>query len=316
MDDTRTTPARLVIGSRGSMLAVAQTNWVAEQLRYHYPDLDVSIKLITTRGDQTQAIDRPMAAVGGKGLFTAELEQGLADQSIDLAVHSAKDLPADLAAGTAILAWPAREDPRDALVMGADPLAPGTLAEIPVGATVGSSSLRRMGQLKSLRPDLVIEPIRGNIETRIRKVRAGQFAATLLAVAGLRRTGLLAEAAQILPIEQMLPAAGQAALALQGRAGDTRIAGLLAFLDDARTRRAVSAERIVVARLAGGCNMPLGIFVEDRGAVLAGRAILVAPAGHPRVTAQAQADAPESLAESLVKQLLAAGGRELLDVAI
>ena len=309
---------RLVLGSRGSMLAVAQANFVAEALRHNYPAIEVTIKLFTTRGDRTaaQAIDRPMAAIGGKGLFTEELEQALRDGQIDLAVHSAKDLPAELAEGTDVLAWPAREDPRDALIMGTDELAPGTLADIPVGATVGSSSLRRMGQLKSLRPDLDIQPIRGNIETRIRKVRQGRFAATLLAVAGMKRTGLLAHAAQVLSIEQMTPAAGQAALALQGRKGDSRVAELLAVLDHGPTRRAVLAERLVVARLAGGCNMPLGVYVEDRWGQLVGRAVLVAPAGHPRIEAAGQADQPEAIAEMLVEQLLARGGGALLDAML
>ncbi|MDD4888865.1 MAG: hydroxymethylbilane synthase [Phycisphaerae bacterium] len=305
----------LVIGSRGSMLAVTQTNWVAKALRDHYPALDVSIKLMTTRGDRSQASEVPMAAVGGKGLFTAELEDGLRDGSIDLAVHSAKDLPGELAAGTDILAWPKREDPRDALIAGPDSLAPSSLAAIPLGATFGTSSLRRVGQLKSLRPDLNVQPIRGNIETRIRKVREGQFAATLLAVAGLRRTGLLHEAAQILSVEQMTPAAGQAALALQGRAGDERVAKLLSVMDDTPTRRAVLAERRVVARLAGGCNMPLGVYVEDRAGRLVGRAVLVSPTGELRVDAAAEGADPITVGDALADELLAKGGAKLLDVS-
>lgn len=309
---TSSQPDRFVIGTRSSPLALAQTHWVADTLHQNYPGIDVAIKPMSTRGDRTQAIDRPMAAVGGKGLFTAELETALRDGSIDLAVHSAKDLPADLAAGTAVLAWPAREDPRDALIVGTDPMAPGSLATIPSGAVVGSSSLRRIGQLRALRPDVDVQPIRGNIDTRVRKVRQGQFAATLLAVAGLRRMNLLHEAAQVLSIEQMMPAAGQAALAIQGRDGDDRVARLLAVLDHEPTRRAALAERGVVARLAGGCNMPLGVYVEDRAGSLVGRAILISADGRTRVEAAAERTQPDALADSLVEQLFAAGGRELL----
>jgi hydroxymethylbilane synthase len=315
---------RLVLGSRGSMLAVAQSNWVADLLRRNYPAAEVAIKFFTTRGDRSAvpelgradaSIDRPIAAIGGKGLFTAELEEALRDGSIDLAVHSAKDLPTDLADGTAVLAWPVREDPRDALVIGPDELAPGSLADIPIGAKVGTSSLRRIGQLRSLRPDLDVQPIRGNVETRIAKVRRGDFAATLLAVAGLKRIGLLANAAQILSIEQMTPAAGQAALAIQGRAEDPRVAELLAPLDDPATRQAVLAERRVVARLAGGCNMPLGVHVAQQGGRWIGWAVLVAPAGRPRIEVSAQADTAESLPDMLVAPLLAQGGAELLKIS-
>ena len=314
-------PERLVLGSRGSMLAVAQTRWVAERLRTNYPAAEVAIKLFTTRGDRSislepgqpeATIDRPLAAIGGKGLFTAELEEALRDGAIDLAIHSAKDLPTDLADGTAVLAWPAREDPRDGLVIGPDELAPGSLADIPIGAKVGTSSLRRIGQLKSLRPDLDVQPIRGNVETRIAKVRRGDFVATLLAVAGLKRTGLLAHAAQILSIEQMTPAAGQAALAIQGRVGDSRVADLLAPLDDFATRQAVLAERRVVARLAGGCNMPLGVYVWQVSGRWIGRAVLVAPIGRPRIEVSAHADSADALPDILVDQLLAQGGGELL----
>jgi hydroxymethylbilane synthase len=327
MNGTENPVKKLVLGTRGSMLAVAQSNWVAEQLRRNYPAVEVAIKLFTTRGDRSAVVAQPLQAVwkqagepgpligGLKGLFTAELEDALRDGTIDLAVHSAKDLPTDLADGTSVLAWPAREDPRDALVIGTDDLAPGSLADIPIGAKVGTSSLRRIGQLRSLRPDLDVQPIRGNIDTRIAKVRRADFAATLLAVAGLKRTGLLAHAAQILSIDQMTPAAGQAALAIQGRAADPRVGELLASLDDPATRQAVLAERRVVARLAGGCNMPLGVHIFQQGPRWIGRAVLVAPIGHPRIDITAQTDTADLLPDMLVDQLLAQGGGELLKAA-
>jgi hydroxymethylbilane synthase len=305
--------SRLVIGTRGSMLALAQTELVASALRASHPGLEVLVKSISTRGDATQTIDRPTAAIGGKGLFTAELESALRAGVIDIAIHSAKDLPAELADGTAILATPRREDARDALIVGTDELAPGSLATIPLNATFGCGSLRRIGQLRSLRPDLMVQPIRGNVETRIRKVRAGQFAATLLAVAGLKRVNLLHHAAAVLPIEQMMPAAGQGALAIQGRADDDATRALLAAMDDEPTRRAVSAERLVVAMLAGGCNMPLGVYADLVDARLVGRAVLVPAEGHPRIEASACADRPDELAEQLVEQLLSRGGREIID---
>ena len=304
---------RLVIGTRGSPLAVAQSTMIADAIRACHPNLTVSLARITTGGDLSQGIDRPISAVGTKGLFTAELESALADGAIDLAVHSSKDLPTALADGTDLLAWPIRGDPRDALVIGPEALAPGSLASLPGGAVVGTSSLRRAGQLLALRPDLKVEPIRGNVQTRIEKVRSGAFAATLLAVAGLRRLSLLHEAAEVMDVRQIVPAAGQGALALQGRCDDARVRELLAPLHHEPTARAVTAERHVVARLAGGCNMPLGVYVRQHGGGrLEGIAALVGPTGRPRVTATAVADDPTVVAEGLVEQLLAAGGSALL----
>lgn len=306
----------LVIGARGSMLSVTQTEQVADSLRKHYPALNVTIKKFTTRGDRTQDRDKPIAAVGTKGLFTAELEEALADGSIDLAVHSAKDVPADLADGTDILAWPRRADPRDALIIGPDALAPGSVDDLPPGALMGTSSLRRAGQLLAMRPDLKVAPIRGNIETRIRKVREGQFAATILAAAGLGRAGMLDQAAWFFEVHQMTPSGGQGVLALQGRAGDDRVRGLLSALDHEPTRLAVTAERHVIRQLGGGCNMPLGVFAESRadGGGLHGIAVLCHPSGKPRIAVTADAADPQSLGEQLVERLLAQNGAALLNV--
>ncbi|MCG3179066.1 MAG: Porphobilinogen deaminase [Phycisphaerae bacterium] len=301
------------------MLATTQSGQVAQMLRDLHPGLTVDLARFTTRGDRSQAGDRPISEVGTKGLFTAELEEALRDGRIDLAVHSAKDLPAQLADGTDLPAWPRREDPRDALIVGPTTLSPGSLQSLAAGALVGTSSPRRAGQILHLRPDLKVAPIRGNIETRIRKVREGQYAATLLAVAGLKRAGLLAEIAQVLDIRMLIPAAGQGVLALQARADDARVRDLLAPLDDPPTRLAVTTEREVVRLLGAGCNMPLGVHAwlpqTDGAGEITAVAALCHPSGRPCVAASAQGRSPADVAAEIVEKLLAGGGGDLLGSA-
>ena len=240
----------LTIGSRGSQLALWQARYIESRLRAL--GVATRIEIIKTTGDKIT--DVPLAQVGGKGLFTKEIEEALLDGRIDLAVHSLKDLPTVLPDGLAIAAIPEREMPFDALV-GA------TLAELKPGARVGTSSLRRSAQLKRLRPDLVIENIRGNLDTRLRKLDEGQYDAILLAAAGLRRLGWGDRIAETLPPDVMCPAVGQGALAIETLAGGEAFA-VCAQLDHEPTRIAVQAERALLAALGGGCQVPIGAHAE------------------------------------------------------
>ncbi len=247
------------VGTRGSPLARAQTELVGDLLRTAWPGLTCAITPIVTTGDRTQASGRPLPEIGGKGLFTAELEQALRDGTIDLAVHSLKDLPTEAAAGVAIGAVCARDDVRDCLVS-RDGLA---LGDLEAGAVVGTSSLRRQAQLGALRPDLETRSIRGNVDTRIRKVREGEFDGALLAAAGIRRLGLEGSVSEWLEPETMLPAPGQGALAVQYRDGDEAIFELLSAIDDAQARAETTAERVFLEALAAGCTAPVGAFAES-----------------------------------------------------
>lgn len=244
--------ARLVIGTRGSLLARTQSEWVAAQLRAQWPDCEVVIEHISTRGDKIR--DVPLARIGGKGLFTKELEIALLDGRIDLAVHSLKDLPTELPEGLAIGAVPVREDPRDALVSRTG----ASVDQLPRGARVGTSSLRRRLQLLAYRPDLEVVDLRGNVPTRLRRVSAGELDAAVLAAAGLHRLGESGAITQELPPEIMLSAVGQGALGIEIRAGDERVAALVAFLHNAVAAAEVTAERSLLAALGGGCQTPVG----------------------------------------------------------
>jgi hydroxymethylbilane synthase len=248
---------KIVIGTRGSNLAL----WQAEHVRDLLLGLDghpveaVELRIIKTRGDAI--LDVTLSKVGGKGLFVKELEVALLDGEIDLAVHSLKDMPAVQPPGLELAAYPVRADPRDALVLAVG--APGGLEALPHAAVVGTASLRRQAQLLAMRPDLRVVPIRGNVETRLRKVDEGidGMAATMLAVAGLRRLGLEGRISLAFPATEMIPAVGQGALAIQARTGDARVGDVLARLDDVSTRHTVLAERAFLARLEGGCQVPI-----------------------------------------------------------
>ena len=235
----------LVIASRGSQLALWQARWVAAQLSA--AGQECRIEIIKTTGDKIT--DVPLAKVGTKGLFTKEIEEALLDGRAHLAVHSLKDLPTELPEGLVLAAIPEREDPRDAMVG-------RTLANLPMGAKVGTSSLRRAAQLRQLRPDLQVESIRGNLDTRLRKLDEGQYDAILLAAAGLKRLGWGDRIAEILSPEQMCPAVGQGALAIEARTGFDGAK----MLDHADTRTAVFAERAVLGALGGGCQVPIGAY--------------------------------------------------------
>lgn len=242
----------IVIGSRGSDLAMTQSRHVAALLEAAHPGLRARIAIISTRGDRV--LDTPLAKIGGKGLFTEELEAGLLDGSIDIAVHSLKDLPTALPEGLCVAAVPPREDPRDALVCAE---ASG-LDDLPRGARVGTSSLRRRAQLLARRPDLGIVDLRGNVPTRLRKLGDLGIDAVVLAAAGLRRLGLEDRVTEYLEADAMLPAPGQGALGIEARAGDERVRALLAPLHDAAAAAETDAERALLAALGGGCQVPVG----------------------------------------------------------
>jgi hydroxymethylbilane synthase len=290
----------LTIASRGSQLALWQARHIAERLSRL--GRESRIEIIKTTGDKIT--DVPLAKVGTKGLFTKEIEEALLERRADLAVHSLKDLPTELPAGLALAALPEREDPRDAIVG-------GKLDELPRGAKVGTSSLRRAAQLQRLRPDLVMETIRGNVDTRLRKLAEGQFDAIILAAAGLRRLGWADRIAEVLEPDVMCPAVGQGALAIETRAGEE---GMAAALDDAATRAAVTAERAVLDALGGGCQVPIGAHARVSGEHLRLLGVVIAPGGTQlvRVELEGAAQDAEALGREAGARLLAEGAREIL----
>jgi hydroxymethylbilane synthase len=247
---------RLIIGSRGSRLALWQAEWVRSSLTRLHPRTTVEIEIIKTSGDIQK--DAPLSIIGGKGLFTKEIEEALLDGRIDLAVHSLKDLPTVLPEGLAIAAITEREDARDALVLRNDiQLNTPSIRNLPEEMIVGTSSPRRLAQLKHLRPGLTIKELRGNVDTRLRKLDAGNYDAVILASAGLRRLGFNERISAAIATEDMLPAVSQGALGLETRAGDDETKGLLASLDHAPTRLACTAERSLLRALGGGCQLPI-----------------------------------------------------------
>ncbi len=256
---------RLVYATRRSALALAQCRAFVARLKAAHPDLELVEEQVVTTGDKIQ--DRPLSEVGGKGLFVKEIEEALLERRADIAVHSIKDVPATLPDGLAITCIPQREDPRDVLV------APryGTLADLPKGAKIGTSSLRRAANLLAVRPDLEIVPLRGNVDTRLRKVDAGEADGIILARAGLVRLGLADRATEVLSPEVSLPAVGQGALGIESRVDDEATRRLLAVLADEITSRCVHAERGVLAALGADCKTPLGAYaerIEKDGAVM------------------------------------------------
>jgi hydroxymethylbilane synthase len=292
----------LTIGSRGSQLAVWQARYVAGLLEQS--GTSTRIEIIKTTGDHLQTAS--LAQTGGKGLFTKEIEDALIAGSIDVAVHSLKDLPTANTPGLTIAAIPEREDPRDAL-------AGKTRAELPRSARVGTSSGRRAAQLRLLRPDLVIEPVRGNVDTRLRKLKEGQYDAILLAAAGLRRLGLEKEIAQLLTPDQMCPAPGQGALAIQTRSQDAAYS-ICRVLDHPRTYQAVTCERAALAALGGGCQLPFGAFAEHIGSTLRLTAVVIAAdaSQHLRATAEGPAELGGQLGLRVAQDLLTRGAAKIL----
>ncbi len=293
----------LVIASRGSQLALWQARWVSAQLTAM--GHECRIEIIKTTGDKIT--DVPLAKVGTKGLFTKEIEEALLDGRADLAVHSLKDLPTELPEGLVLAAVPEREDPRDAVVG-------KRLAELPKGARVGTSSLRRSAQLRKLRPDLVIESVRGNLDTRLRKLDEGQYDAILLAAAGLKRLGWGDRIAEILDAETMCSAVGQGALAIETRSSGAGFDAVQA-MDHADTHAAVMAERGVLGALGGGCQVPIGAHATVEGGKLHLLGLVASPEGDEviRCESQGAASEAESLGRALGNELLARGARRILD---
>jgi hydroxymethylbilane synthase len=248
--------ANLRIGSRGSQLALWQANHIAALLRVRGHDIEIEI--IHTTGDKIT--DVALAKVGTKGMFTKEIEEALAAEQVDLAVHSLKDLPTELPLGFELVAIPTREDARDAFCSRHY----SKIEDLPQGARIGTSSLRRQAQLKAIRPDLDVHPLRGNVDTRLRKLEQGEYDAIILASAGLNRLGKTELVRQLISTEAMCPAAGQGALAIEIRAGDERMRTALSFMDDPAARAATTCERALLNRLGGGCQVPIGAFAEVR----------------------------------------------------
>ena len=295
----------LRIGSRGSPLALVQAREVAARIAAA-EGIDaegIEIKVIRTTGDVV--VDRVLADAGGKGLFTKEIEEALLDGSIDLAVHSSKDLPTILPSGLVLAGFLPREDARDAFIS----QKAQTLGELPPGAVIGTASPRRQALVKMLRPDAAVVMLRGNVETRLRKLEGGEIDATLLAVAGLKRLGLLAAATAILDPDQFVPAVGQGAIGLETRADDSRTRALVAAIDDADTRAALAAERAFLGVLDGSCRTPIGGHATIEGGTLRFHGIIVKPDGSEAFTVVREGRR-DSAAE-----LGADAGRELRDRA-
>jgi len=290
---------RRIIGSRGSQLALWQARWVAARVA------GAEIAVLKTSGDSFPAA--PPAGVSFKGLFTREIEEALLEGRVDIAVHSLKDLPAQMDPRLVLAAIPKRGDPRDALVG-------GTLAALGPGAVVGTSSLRRACQLRRLRPDLVVESLRGNVDTRLRKLDEGRCQAIVLAAEGLRRLSLDGRIAELLHPEQMCPAPGQGALAIQIRAGDKETQSLLDPLEDAPARAATAAERALLQELGGGCQVPIGALARISGERLRLLAVVASPDGAEllRVSIEGSAAEPAEIGRRAAGELLARGAGRIL----
>ena len=297
--------AHLRIGSRGSQLALWQANHIAAMLRER--GHQVEIEIIHTTGDKIT--DVALAQVGTKGMFTKEIEEALADERVDLAVHSLKDLPTELPSGFELVAIPEREDPRDVFCSQEY----DSIEQLPHKTRVGTSSLRRQAQLRALRPDLKIHPLRGNVDTRLRKLAAGEYDAVILAAAGLRRLGKMDMARQIIPADVMCPAAGQGALAIEIRSGDSAIAEHLKFLDDATARATTTCERALLSKLGGGCQVPIGALAEMRDGVLHLQAIVARPDGAQLLRQSGEGTDPVAVGESVGALLLEHGAEEILE---
>ena len=301
-------PKKLVIASRESALALWQARHIQGRLQALYPHMTVDILGMTTTGDQI--LDTPLARIGGKGLFVKELEQALADGRADLAVHSMKDVPMHLPEGFALAAIGEREDPRDAFVSNDF----ARLEDLPAGSIVGTSSLRRQSQLQARLPHLKIASLRGNLQTRLRKLDEGQYAAIILAAAGLKRLGLEARIRQLIAPEMSIPAVGQGALGIEINAQRQDLLPLLAPLNHEATASCVEAERAMSRALAGSCQVPLGAFAERSGDTLVMRGFVASIDGREMLRAEVSGDAAdaETLGRLLADRLIAQGADRIL----
>lgn len=300
--------AKLTIGTRQSMLALWQSNHIAAMLREKYPECEVVLKKIVTKGDRI--LDVPLAKIGGKGLFTKEIEAELLDGSIDFAVHSLKDMPTVLPDGLCLTAITKRANVGDAFVSNKYT----NFVELPLGAVVGTSSLRRKAQLLAARPDLMIADLRGNVDTRLRKLDEGLYDAVILAAAGLERLGHANRITALLPTSVCLPAVGQGALAIEARTADAEVRSMLEFLNDAATKQATDAERAFLGLIEGGCQVPIGVHakvIEDKIYI---EAVISSIDGKTVLRNKIEGEALNAvvLGEQLGREMLASGGKQIL----
>lgn len=296
-----------VVGTRRSTLAITQTNWVMDRIKEVAPNTDFELEKIVTKGDRI--LDVSLSKVGGKGLFIKEIEQALLDKQIDLAVHSLKDLPSEITDGTMLGAVPIREDARDCLLSRDG----SSLEELPTGAVVGTSSLRRQAQILAARPDIQVKPIRGNVDTRIQKMKDGQFDAIVLAVAGLKRLNMQDMIVEYFSTKTLLPAVGQGALAVQIRTDEPELAQILSKIHDEKTYLAVQAERSFLHAIEGGCHLPIAAHanvLEDGKISLTG--LVGDPSGKQLVYDTFIGQDAEELGKTLAQHLIEQGAKELL----
>jgi hydroxymethylbilane synthase len=298
----------LVLGTRGSKLALCQSEWFQSRIHAVAPEVRVTLQKIQTSGDKI--LDVPLSKIGGKGLFVKEIEEALLAGTIDLAVHSMKDVPAELPQGLEILCVPPREDARDALISRTG----SRFKDLPQGARIGTASLRRQAQLLNARPDLSIEMLRGNLDTRLRKLKDGQFDAIVLAAAGLRRLAWAHEITEYLDPIISLPAIGQGALGIEGRADDAFVRSILNRLNDHSTHTTVAAERAFLYRLEGGCQVPIAAYATLSGEQLSMDGLVASVDGKTilRETIQGKSREAHALGVQLAERLLARGGDKIL----
>jgi hydroxymethylbilane synthase len=299
----------LRIGTRGSKLALAQSEWVKEKIEARHSGVRVELVRVKTTGDKI--LDSPLSKIGGKALFVKEIEEALLRKDVDLAVHSMKDVPAELPDGLTFTTFPKREDPRDAFVS----LKYNALEQLPHGARVGTSSLRRTAQLLHIRPDLELEPMRGNVDTRLRKLEAGDLQAIILAAAGLKRLGFVDRISQVLSEDQILSAIGQGALGLEVRRDDEQTIGLIHFLNHEETEVTVKAERAFLEELQGGCQVPMAAFcrLKDKQLHLDAMVAEVDGSRVIRDESTGEKDQAEELGITLARRLLASGADKILE---
>lgn len=300
--------ANLIIGTRQSLLALWQSNHIASLLRKQYPDCQVTLKKIVTKGDRI--LDVPLAQIGGKGLFTKEIETELLDGTVDLAVHSLKDMPTVLPEGLCLTAITTRANVGDAFVSNKY----ASFSELPQGAVLGTSSLRRKAQLLAVRPDLKIVDLRGNVDTRLRKLDEGQMDAIILAAAGLERLGHADRIREIIPTTVCLPAVGQGALAIECRSDNKEVREMLAFLNDLPTKQATDAERAFLGLIEGGCQVPIGVHAEVENDNVKIEAVIASLDGSKvlRNNITGPAANAADLGRKLGQQMLAEGGEQIL----
>ncbi len=301
---------KITIATRESLLALWQAKYVQRRLEEQYPGLSVELLPVTTKGDQI--LDRPLVEIGGKGLFIKELEVMLLEGKADIAVHSLKDMTAECPKGLTIAAVTSREDPRDAFVSHKYK----NLAELPPHAKVGTSSLRRQAQLLHERPDLEIQSLRGNVQTRLRHLDEGDFDAIILAAAGLKRLGLADRISSYISTEESIPAAGQGVMAIEARCEDTETLQLLSFLHDAEVASCIQTERAFLAKVGGDCKVPAGIFtVPTHHKQLEAHSFIASPDGKTlyRGSRTGTIEEATNIGQSLAKELLDQGGRDILE---